>query len=151
LGAAIAVDQGLAGRWWRAFLAALFAVLSHGAASLVLYALPLIAWFRTKSLRAALMWVAGSVLVGALWVGVPKLDGARVVAVGGALDAKLPLHLLTAIEDTIRAHLGLEDARAGLGKFLWVLYAALFAFAGYVFFSDVQARARLRRSWVWLV
>jgi hypothetical protein len=149
LGAAIAIHEGLAGRWWSAFLAALLAVLSHGAASLVLYALPLIAWFRTKNLRVALVWVVGSVLVAAVWIGGHLIGHANFFA-GGTLDPKLPLNMLAAIEDTIRAHLGLEDARPGLGPALGVAYGLLFAFAGTFFWSDRQARARLTRSKVWL-
>jgi hypothetical protein len=153
LGSAIAIHEGLAGRWWTGFLAALFAVLSHGAASIVLYALPLIAWFQTKSLRQALIWVAGSIAVGAIWIGghiLGRAHGTHFFA-GGTLDTTLPARLLRAIQLTVTAHLGLEDARPGFGPVLWVAYGLLFAAAAFFYFADVGARHRLRRSWPWLV
>lgn len=149
LGSAIAIHEGLAGRWWTAFLAALGALLSHGAASLVLYALPLIAWFRTKSLRTALIWGAGSVAVAAIWIGGHTLGGARFFA-GGTLDATLPTWLLRAIWMTITAHLGLEDAQPEVGRLLWVLYGLLFATAAFFYARDRAARRRLRASSPWL-
>jgi len=150
LGCAIAIHEALAGRFWTAFAAALFAVLSHGAASLVLYALPLIAWFRTKNLRVALLWMAGSIVVGTIWIGGHLIGHDKFFAGGSPVDAMLPAHLLRAIQLTIAAHLGLEDARPGLGPVLRVIYVLLFALAGFFYVTDRAARRRLRQSWVWL-
>ena len=150
LGVAVAMHEGLAGRWWSAFLAALFAVLSHGAASLALYALPLIAWSRTKNPRVALVWMAGSVVVGAIWIGGHRIGHANFFAGGSPVDATLPAHLFRAVQLTITAHLGLEDAHLGFGPLLWALYALLFAAAGLFYVTDREAWRRLRRSWVWL-
>jgi hypothetical protein len=153
LGSAIAIHEGLAGRWWTAFLAALGAVLSHGAASLVLYALPLIAWFRTKNLRQALLWMAGSIAVGAIWIGghiLGRAHGTHFFA-GGTLDATFPARLLRGIQMTVTAHLGLEDAEPGLGTGLWFFYGLLFAVAAFYYFTETGARLRLRRASPWLV
>jgi hypothetical protein len=152
LGSAIAIHEGLAGRWGTAFLAALGAVLSHGAASLVLYALPILAWFRTRNLRQALGWMVGSIGVAAIWIGghiLGPAHGTHFFA-GGTLDSTFPARLLHAVRYTITAHLGLEDPFPTIGTVLWVAYGILFATTAAIYFTDRSARRRLRAAWPWL-
>jgi len=150
LGSAVAIHEALAGRRWTAWLAAVGAVLSHGAASLVLYALPIIAWFRTRSLKESLLWVAGSLVVSAIWIGGHVVGGSHFFA-GGTLDATLPLRLWRAVQYTIRAQLGLEDARLGFGPVLVGAYLLLFALAGFIYLRGREARKRVRAAWPWLL
>jgi len=148
-GATVAVHEALAGRRWTAWLAALGAVLSHGAASLVLYALPLIAWFRTRRLSEALIWVAGSLGIGAIWIG-GHLIGHDNFFAGGTVDSALIQRFWRAIRYAITAHFGMEDARPGFGPVLWVGYALVFGSAIALYGLDEHARMRLRRSRLWL-
>jgi len=149
LGSAIAIHEALAGRRWTAWLAALAAVLSHGAASLVLYALPLIAWLRTRRLSEALLWVVGSIAIGGIWVG-GHLIGHDNFFAGGTLDATLPQRLWRAARYAVTAHFGMEDARPGFGPVLWFAYVLVFGAAIALYGFDEDARGRLRRSWPWL-
>ena len=147
LGAAIAVHEALAGRAWTAAAAALGAMLSHGAAAPVLYALPLIAWLRTRKLRVGLTWAALALAVAAIWIGghwIGREHGTQFFA-GGTLDATFPSRLLRAVATVTTALFNLEDGPAGVRAFAWAGYALLLGAALFLFARDRAARARLRQ------
>src|SRR5262245_19544802 len=145
----IAVHEALAARKVTAGLAALAALLSHGASALVLWAFPLIAWFRARSLREALVWTGIAVVVGAIWVGghiVGRAHGTNFFA-GGSIDSTLPARIARAIGWTTTAELGLEDSRPGVAPLIGGAYVALFVLAAIFYAMNGRARQRLARAW----
>ena len=146
LGAAIAVHEALANRPWTAGAAALGAMLSHGAAAPVLYALPIIAWLRTRSWRVALLWGGLALAVAAIWIGghwLGREHGTQFFA-GGKLDGTFPSRMLRGIATVSTSLFNLEDARPGVARWGWAAYAILTAAALLVFARDRAARTRLR-------
>ena len=65
--AALAVERAAAGSLFASGAAALLALLSNEAAFVLLPALPLLAWLRTRSRRETARWSAGTLAVVALW------------------------------------------------------------------------------------
>ena len=146
LGAAAAIHEALAHRPWTAALAALFAILSHGASAPVLAALPTIAWVRTRQPRTMLLWLGLSAAVAAVWAGGHWLgrDHGTQFFAGGTLDATFPSRMLRAAAIVTTALFNLEDARPVMATIAWAVYAILFAIALILFAADRGARARLR-------
>lgn len=129
LGAAIAVDQALAGRLLPAALAATAAILSHEAATFVLPVLPAIAWFRTRRLRSVFAWMG---VAGAIGV-ISFIGHSAAHARGMSLPSSEPLAWIAwpeCVSRAVLAQLNIEDATAARRRlFLWAALALL-AIAG---------------------
>ena len=146
LGAVVAVHEALAERKAAATLAALFAILSHGAAAPALAALPVIAWVRTRNRRTTLVWTGLMAAVAAIWVGghwLGREHGTHFFA-GGTLDATFPQRLLRAAAIVTTALFNLEDAQPLVAMIAWAGYGALLTLALFLFATDRGARARLQ-------
>jgi hypothetical protein len=154
--AALAVERAVAGGLVAACAAALLAVLSNEAAAVVLPALPLIAWLRTRARAgpagagAVARWGSGAIVVGLLWgagYAVARGHGAGLPAgSGGASLGSLAEVMLQALI----AQLGLEKLAPALQRPLVVGFVLLLV-AGLATLVSPPARARLARGApVWL-
>ncbi|HVP14364.1 MAG TPA: hypothetical protein VMS88_02400 [Terriglobales bacterium] len=144
--AAWAIERAVAGRLVVSSLAALLAVLSNEAAFLVLPALPLIGWARTRTRNGALRWAAGALVVGALWAAgyaVARTHGAGLphgAGHGAPWRAAAPIILQSLV-----SQLGMEDLSATLGPLVVPVFGLLAA-VGVVFSLARPARERIRRA-----
>lgn len=149
--AALAIERALAARP-RARLApiaaggaALLALLSNEAAAVVLPALPLIAWFRTRSRAEATRWGGAALAVAALWAAgyaVARAHGSALPAGSGGAS---PLGLVAVIVQGLVAQLGHEGLPRALRPPLLAGAAALVA-AGLALSLRAKARGRIVRA-----
>jgi hypothetical protein len=160
--AALAVERAVAGGLVTSCAAALLAVLSNEAAAVVLPALPLIAWLRTRSpggpagaaaaagRRALARWGGGAIVVGLLWgagYAVARGHGAGLPAGSGGATAGA---LAEVVLQALVAQLGLEKLAPALQPPLFAGFVLLLA-AGLAALVSPSARARVARGApVWL-
>jgi hypothetical protein len=132
--------------------AALLALLSNEAAVVVLPALPLIAWFRTRSRTGPAgagtpgRWGAVALAVAALWAAgyaVARTHGSALPA-GNRMGAS-PLGLVAVIAQALISQLGYEGLAPALREPLLAFAAALVA-AGLIMSLRAAARARIARA-----
>ena len=144
--AALAIERAVAGRLVTATTASLLALLSNEAAFVVLPALPLVTWFRTRSAGETVRWSAGTLAVAALWgagYAVARTHGTGLPPGAGAgLQATT---LWTVLVQSLVAQLGGEGVSPALRSTLLALCGLLAAAALAGSFTG-QARKRIARA-----
>jgi hypothetical protein len=144
--AALAIERTAAGSLFPAGAAALLALLSNEAAFLVLPALPLLAWFRTRSRRETARWGLAAALVAALWAAgyaVARAHGAGAPAGTGA-GLSAPAYWAVLVQ-ALASQLGWEAIHPVLGLPLLVVSCLLVA-AGIAASLARGARRRIARA-----
>jgi hypothetical protein len=144
LGVALATHEALAGRRWTAALAALAAILSHEAATLILFLLPSIAWLRTRRAREAMMWTAISgalASVSILGHAAARARGMSLPVSGAGFSWRLWPAL---IARALAAQLDLEEL-SGLPRAILIAAWITIAVAAVFLATRRDARARLAR------
>ena len=144
--AALAVDRAAAGSLAASGAAALLALLSNEAAFVVLPALPLLAWFRTRSRRATARWCAGTLAVAALWgagYAVARAHGAGLPPGAGTGLQAAPLWAV--LVQALVSQLGYEGLAPALRGPLLALFGLLVT-AALAFSLRRAARRRIGRA-----
>jgi hypothetical protein len=144
--AALAVERAAAGRLFPSGAAALLAMLSNEAAFVVLPALPLLAWFRTRSRNELARWSAGTLAVAALWgagYAVARAHGTNLPAGAGAGLHATPFGAVFVL--ALVSQLAGEDLAPALRDPLLALCGLLVAVA-LAFLLRRAARRRMARA-----
>jgi hypothetical protein len=144
--AALAVERAAAGSLFTSGAAALLALLSNEAAFVVLPALPLLAWFRTRSRSELARWSAGTLAVAALWgagYAVARTHGAGLPAGAGAGVQAAPLWAI--LVQALASQMGYEGLAPALRGPLFAFCGLLVAVA-LAFSLQGAARRRIARA-----
>jgi hypothetical protein len=144
--AALAVERAAAGSLLPSGAAALLALLSNEAAFVVLPALPLLAWFRTRSRGETARWSAGTLAVVVLWgagYAVSRAHGTGLPPGAGAGLQAGPLWVI--LVQALVSQLGYEGLAPALRGPLLALCGVLAAAALAGSFSR-PARKRIARA-----
>ncbi len=144
--AALAVERALAGSLVASSAAALLALLCNEAAVLVVPALPLVAWFRTRSRAALARWGAAALVVAIVWAAgyaLARTHGAGFPA--GSRAGSPGLRLWMVLAQAAVSQLGYEGLSRAGGSVL-VRVAGVLVAAGVALSFRRAARRRIARA-----
>lgn len=147
--AAVTVHEALHRRIWTAAAAALAALLSHGAALLVIPALPAIAWFQERRALAAARWTLASAAVAAIWLIGHLLGRSRgtLLMAHDTLDPGSAVGAARALALSVSAVLNLEDLASAPARIFLLAMLAVFALGAVILWRDRPAGRRRAVPW----